>query len=53
MAASSIVGTSLAMKGPETMTSIASLPSTRDQGAIDPFERPAVNDPSARSIDAN
>jgi hypothetical protein len=29
---------SLAMKGPETMTSIVSLPLTKDQGAIDPFE---------------
>ena len=38
-AAPSIVGMSLAIKGPETMTSMASLPLTKDQGAIDPFER--------------
>lgn len=38
-AAPSIVGMSLAIKGPETMTSTASLALTKDRGAIDPFER--------------
>jgi hypothetical protein len=38
-AAPSIAGMSLAIKGPETMTSTASSPLTKDQGAIDPFDQ--------------
>ena len=33
------VGMSLAISGPETMASTVLLPSTKDRGAIDPFER--------------
>ena len=39
MAAPSMVEKSLAISGPETIASTGLLPLTKDQGAIDPFER--------------